>query len=287
MNIISFFTSKVFLRHLALAFILGIVLIFLIIQGLDAYTRNGEVIIVPSLFGKNTDSLVEYSDNDYLQYIVADSLYDSKLKPGTVAFQHPTAAAKVKTGRKIYLSIVAKMPEMVTMPNLLDLSVRRAIDVLKFSHLEVERIVFEDDMALNAIIGQKYRNRSIAQGEELPSGSLITIVAGNGLNNNGVPVPYLLGKNVADAKESIQKSSFNIGSLDTLIREENATYIVYDQVPASNPENPPMLLPGSYISLKITINRGFNYDSLPFYFRAVDSIQIDSSALEEEEEFEF
>jgi len=267
---------------LALAFILGIVLIFLIIQGLDIYTLNGEVIVIPALSGCDADSLVENSDKNNLQFIIADSLFDSQQKPGTVAFQHPTAGGKVKTGRKIYLSIVAKMPEMVTMPNLIDLSVRRAIDVIKFSHLEVEKLVFENDMALNAIIGQRLSGRNIRQGEKIPSGSAITIVAGNGLSNQGVPVPYLLGKPVDKAKEAILKSSFNIGRLDTLIKEENATYIVYDQEPLSNPDNPGLLTAGTPISIKITINRGFSYDSLAYYYRAVDSIAIDTTSMEEE-----
>lgn len=275
MSFKSFLISKAFFKSLALAIVVMVLMIVLTIKGLDYYTDNGSYILIPRLEHMDSDSLRVLSSTDYLQYEVIDSMYADDYMPGTVVLQNPTPGAKVKKGRKVYLSIVAKTPEMVKMPNLLDLSIRRAIDVVKYAHLKVEKIEFIDDFAMNAVIEQLYQGDTIAPDSLLPSGASITLIAGNGYNKNGVSVPFVIGKSLAEARKVIQKASFNIGRIDTLNENFEDRLLVYQQYPEADPLHPSKAAMGSEISLKLRSDLNFNFDSIIQYYNSPDSLRYD------------
>jgi len=280
MSFKSFLISKAFFKQLGLMIIIGILLIFAIIKGLDVYTHNGEVIIVPHLKSADADSLVYLSSEAYLQYVIADSIFSDDLIPGTVVSQHPTPESKVKQGRKIYLSIVARTPEMVTMPNLIDLSIRRAVDVILHSHLKIKKIDFKDDIALNAILGQKIGSTDIPADTMLASGSYITLIAGNGHIKNGVPVPFLIGQTLQEAQRSILQSSFNIGDIDTIDIDYGNSFKVFRQYPYSDPLDYSSRALGSKISLILKPDNLINFDSLVLLLRTPDTANMDSEIID-------
>lgn len=282
MSLKSFLISKTFFKHLALLLLCGIVLIFVVIKGLDLYTDNGEVIRIPKFEHMDADSLLVHSDSDYLQFVVIDSMYSNGRFPGTVVLQHPKEGARVKKGRKVYLSIVAKTPEMVHMPNLKDLSIRRAVDVVNYAHLNLKRIEFVDDMALNAVIEQLYNGDTIAPDSLLPSGSQITLLVGNGFNKTGASVPFLLGKTAEEAQELIMKSSFNTGRIDTLAENFDEDWRVYEQNPFVDFYERETYPLGTRISIKLRSSLGFNFDSLVSFYHLSDSMRSDSLLINEE-----
>lgn len=282
MSFKSFLISKSFFKQVGLIAIVGIVLLFAIIKALDVYTHHGEFIIVPSLENNDADSLVVLSSIEHLQYSIVDSIYSDNRMPGTVVSHNPKEGSKVKQGRKVYLSIVAKTPEMVIMPNLLDLSIRRAVDVVQHSHLKVKNIVFEDDIALNAVIGQRIDTLEIPYDSLLASGSQITLVAGNGYKRFGAVLPFILGKNARDARNTILRSSFNMGRIDTLKENAESDLRVYIQTPFSDPLKPESAPIGSEISFVLRSSQFFNFDSLVAFYYSPDSIRYDSLSINEE-----
>lgn len=276
MSFKSFLISKAFFKHLAILFGVIIVLIFTTIKALDIYTDNGEFIIIPNFESCDADSLMYLSSKEYLQYSVVDSMYSDERLPGTVVMQNPKAGAKVKSGRKVYLSIVAKTPELVKMPNLVDLSIRRAIDVLNYAHLKVDKIEFADDIALNAILTQIYNGDTIKPDTLIPSGSYIKLIAGNGFRNSGLTVPFLIGKTPEKARELILKSSFNIGKVDTLWENFETQWRVYEQTPHVDPLEPVIFPIGRKIDIKVRSAMGYNFDSVLTYYQLPDSLRHDS-----------
>lgn len=282
MSLKSFLISKAFFKSLAIAFVVVVIMVFVTIKGLSYYTDNGSYILVPKLEHRDADSLRVLSSTDYLQYEVIDSMYADDYMPGTVVLQNPTSGAKVKKGRKVYLSIVAKTPELVSMPNLLDLSIRRAIDVVHYAHLKVERIEFADDIALNAVIEQLYKGDTIAPDSLLPSGSRITLVVGNGYHKTGATVPFVLGKNLEQAKKTILKASFNIGRIDTLQEDYEGRWFVYEQRPFADPMHPSKAPLGSNISLKLRSSLNYNFDSIIEFYNSPDSVRYDSLMFQNE-----
>jgi len=262
--------------------IVGVLLLFAIIKGLDFYTHNGEYIIVPNLKSFDADSLIVLSSVDYLQYKIMDSVYADDKMPGTVVTQNPKSGSKVKQGRKIYLSIVAKTPEMVSMPNLIDLSIRRAVDVVQHSHLNIREIQFEDDIALNAVIGQKIFMMDVPPDTLVASGTAITLVVGNGYKKKGVVVPFILGKTAKEAKSIILKSSFNMGKIDTLQENYEGELKVYQQFPFADPLHPETSGLGSEISFVLRSVHHYNFDSIMEFYNAPDSIRYDSLRINED-----
>lgn len=254
----------------------------MIIKVLDIYTNHGDFILIPHLDHANADSLIANSDEDYLQYFIVDSIYADEKMPGTVVMQYPKAGAKVKKGRKIYLSIVAKTPEMVAMPNLIDLSIRRAVDVVQYAHLQIQEIQFEDDIALNAVIKQMINDRIVPPDSLLPSGTKIILVAGNGYNKTGIPLPFLIGKTANQARQLILKSSFNMGAIDTLSEDYAGDWKVYEQTPFADPLKVETFELGSRISIKLRSAHHFNFDSLLGFYNLPDSLRYDTVMMNEE-----
>ncbi len=66
-----------------------------------------------------------------MRYQVIDSVYTSLVPRGCVAEQNPKPGFKVKKWRNIALTINAFSPEMVAMPNLVDLPLRQAIALIE------------------------------------------------------------------------------------------------------------------------------------------------------------
>lgn len=276
MSFKSFLISKVFFKHLVLAFIAVVVLIFITIKALDIYTNHGDFILVPDLESRNADSLIMLSDEDYLRYEIFDSVYNDDLYPGVVVLQNPKQGSKVKAGRKIYLSIVARSPEMVKMPNLIDLTVRRAVDILHYSHLKVEKLEFTDDIALNAVLMQYITGDTIHADSLIPSRSAISLLVGNGYIKEGITVPFLIGKTIEESQNIILKSSFNVGNVDTLVENFDSDWLVYAQTPKTDPLHPSKYDIGGKIDLKVRSELGYNFDSVLHYYNLPDSLRIDN-----------
>lgn len=270
MSFRQFIISKSFFKQLGIILGLSLVLLFIVISGLKSYTDHGEYILVPHLHGLNGDSLVENSDPYFLQYILIDSLYDANEKPGGVFKQSPLAGAKVKKGRKVYVTIVAKGQEFVAMPNLVDLSIRSAIDLIIQSRLNVNQLIFIDNFARNAVLAQLIRQDTIAPDTLVHVGTPINLIIGNGYNPAGVYVPFLIGKMAEDARELILKSGLNFGGADTLGRSRDDLR-VYQQYPYSNQKESLFLGDAVRIVLRSGVN--FKFDSL------VSRLRSDTSRL--------
>lgn len=263
MNFRSFIISKTFFKHLGIILVLSLVLLFVVIKSLDNYTGQGEYILIPQLNDLNGDSLVANSDLNFLQYVVIDSVYDAKVSPGGVSRQNPLAGAKVKKGRKVYLTIVAKGREYIPMPNLVDLSIRRAIDVISQSRLLVNQLIFVDNFARNAVLAQLIRQDTIPPDSLILIGSPINLIVGNGHNPSGVSIPILIGKTAEEARDIILKSGLNFGGLDTMNGSLPENLRVYQQNPEFSNANSLFLGDAMRFSLRSAID--FDFDSLLFH----------------------
>lgn len=273
MSFKRFIISKTFFKHLGLIFGVAIVLLFVVIKGLDIYTQQGDYILVPELQNHDGDSLVVNSDPQFFQYVLIDSIFDAKIRPGGVSHQHPLAGAKVKKGRKIYLTIVSKSREFIPMPNLVDLSIRRAIDVVQQSRLKVNQLIFVENFARNAVLAQLIRQDSIPPDSLILIGTAINLVVGNGHNPTGVHPPFLIGKTAHEARDIILKSSLNFGGADTLWGSLRGDLRVFEQYPHFDQKGAVFLGDEMSIVLRSAIN--FNFDSLVFNMLN-DTITIDS-----------
>ena len=235
MSLKNFILSKLFLKNLgyAIVIIVGAVLVLLI--WMNFYTRHGQARPVPNFIGLTMDQTVKLAKKSRLRYQVIDSIYTTIVPRGCVAEQNPKPGFKVKKWRNVVLTINAFHPEMVAMPNLVDLPKRQAILLAESSGLEIGLLKYRPDLSIDVVIDQQFNGKNINTGDSLQKGSVIDLVLGKGLSNQRTPVPNLVGMRLDPAKDKILSSSLNLGTFeyDNTIRKEADTIhaFVYKQNP--------------------------------------------------------
>ena len=85
---------------------------------------------------------------------VTDSVYVKRMKRGAVYRQNPAPGSKVKSGRRIALTINAVNAKKITMPNLVGFSMRQAKAELLSRGLVLGRLIYVKDMATNNVLRQ-------------------------------------------------------------------------------------------------------------------------------------
>ena len=103
--------SKKFLKHFSVSLGIFAVLIWIIFLSLNLYTKHGQYLTVPNFTGKNINEVVGNLDYGDFGFTVIDSVFDLKSPKGMIVRQDPYPDSKVKSNRKIYLTIVSTNPE--------------------------------------------------------------------------------------------------------------------------------------------------------------------------------
>lgn len=202
---------------------------------LNLYTRHGKELEVPDFYGMSIAEATAGAALNDMTVEVTDSIYVSGLKPGAVYRQIPKAGSAVKKGRKIRLTINAFMPKTVLMPNLEGLSMRQARAELSTIGLNTGKLIYEEDIATNNVLGQMHKGREIAPGSRIRTGSTIDLVLGLNPSDNATFIPDMLGMNARNAVELLLESSLNIGEIiyDNTVRtnEDSIKAVIYRQIP--------------------------------------------------------
>lgn len=181
MSIIKFVTSKVFLKQLALAVVVVLVVGFLALRYLKFSTNHGDFVEVPELKGKTLEVVqIEIDDND-LNMVVQDSAnYNPKYPRYSVIDQQPEAGSLVKENRKIYLTLNPSGYKKVGIPNIIRRTLRQARPTLEALGFQVGNITYINDIGLDEVIEVKYKGEKINPGTMLEKTTKIDLVLGNG-----------------------------------------------------------------------------------------------------------
>ncbi len=254
----DFIKSKYFFIQLFLAAVLAIIIFWLSLRFLDIYTLHGRTITVPDLEGLYEEDVKTLLDDLNLNYTIHDSIYDETRKRGTVAAQEPVAETDVKRRRTIYLTMVAKLPEMVTVPDLTDLTLRQAIALLNNHGLKVGNLEYAPSIAKNAVIKQKYKHGTIKPGTMLETGTPIDLVLGDGMSESHVPAPFIIGLTRQEARMQINRASLNLGN-EIYLDDDSVNVKVYKQ-------EPDPLKDAAKLKLGSTVN---------IYYRSADEFDFD------------
>ncbi len=240
MSLKEFFLSRQFLKQLGLAFIIVVGFVLLMLLYLNIYTRHGQSRPVPDFFGltmKQTDSLARKSK---MRYQVVDSVFTSFVPRGCIVEQNPKPGFKVKKWRNISLIINAFRPEMVAMPNLVDLPLNQAIANIKGAGLEMGTLSYKPDLSKNMVLNQKHNGKDIIEGDSLQKGAIIDLVLGKGFSNQRTLVPDLIGMTLEPARDRILRASMNLGTYKfdntILTSDDSLNAFVYKQNPEFDEE---------------------------------------------------
>ncbi len=258
MGFFYFLRRKKFYIHVGIAIVLTFFLLWLSFQVLKLYTRHGDTISIQDFNGMTLEEIKAEGLDKHFNFVVEDSVYDPTKDKGIIIQQNPLPFSKVKKGRKVYLTIVAKNPEKISMPDLTDLSLRQALVILESSGLRVDSLEYITHFAENAILGQMFKNKEIEPGTLIEKGSKIKLVIGSGYSQKKLPIPFLIGKKQKAAIKLIHRASFNIGNEYFLDGRDTATARIYQQEPSWDSDT--ILQHGNYIDVWYRSEELFDFD---------------------------
>lgn len=171
-----------------------------------------------------------------LDYAVMDSSYDPEEKPLSILNQDPAPDSKVKSGRKIYITVNMAQPPQTEVPNIeLGTSYISVREILESKGLRIGEVIYKPfeykDVFLDMHL--KGESKTLQPGSKIPKGSKIDLVLGNGLGDTKVDLPDFTMLTYMEAVTLIQLKELSLGTViatGTITDSTNA--FVYRQDPA-------------------------------------------------------
>ncbi len=240
MSLKEFVKSRVFIKHLALAVVMGVGLIFILIIWLNIYTRHGQSRPVPDVRGLTLQDASYTARKNKMKINVIDSVYTSFVPRGCIAEQQPLPGHRVKKGRTITVTINAFNPEMVAVPDLVGLPLRQALAQIETAGLQMGQRSYVADITVDFVLKQKIHGVEVAPGDSVQKGMVIDLVIGKGLSDMHTTMPNLMGLTLIKAKDEILTYSLNLGAslFDETVAtaSDSAAAFIYKQNPAYGPD---------------------------------------------------
>jgi len=217
-----------------LGLILGVLIVLMIF--LRIYTRHNQEQPTPTLLGMAVEEAAEVIADNNLRIEIADSVYIFNKKPGSVIAQNPEPGTMVKKNRRVFVTINAKNPIKIEIPNIVGYTLRQAKAILEQEGFEVGTLYFRPDLGLNNVLEQRFEGKIAEPGTRIPKGSKIDLVLGQGMQGERTGIPLLIGLKLNDAVSRIIEASLNVGRIrydETIITHNDSLDArVYSQYPA-------------------------------------------------------
>ena len=197
-----------------------LILVLVLNIGLKVGTRHNDTIVVPNFVGMSIDDARLVADDNDLNIVVRDSIFDVDLPGGTVVDQLPGTSdvrdVTVKPGRKIYVTINAYSRRQVDVPYVAKQTLRQALNQLERSGLTVDKLVYEADMT-----STDYVEKQVVRGKEVTPSSRRTVPVGTGVtlhvtyhrNDQNTFTPRVVGLSLAKAKSTLWDHGLNVGKV--------------------------------------------------------------------------
>tara|TARA_R110002051_G_scaffold76952_5_gene140382 strand:+ start:119 stop:706 length:588 start_codon:yes stop_codon:yes gene_type:complete len=180
-NFLNFLKSKVFFIQLGLALLVLILFVFGVLQWLKSSTNHNEFVEVPDLAKLSVTQMRKVIEDADLRYEVLDSAnYNPEYPRFSVIEQNPPAGNKVKQNRMIYVTVNPSGYKKVTVPDIIQVTLRNATAKLRAVGLDVQRVTYIDEFGKDMVYRIKYKGKYIEEGYKLPKTSKIELICGNG-----------------------------------------------------------------------------------------------------------
>ena len=174
----SFLKSKQFFLHFGIALVTVLIMLWILVKSLNSYTQHGDSVEVPDFKGKTIAELNGFIEGKDVRYLIIDSIYAPKEKPGVVIRQDPETKTQVKHNRTIYLYVTGLLPPQMTMPKLVDRSERQAILMLESYGLKIGRITQIAGDCNGCVLGQFIKGKAVEPGTRINKGTVVDLSIG-------------------------------------------------------------------------------------------------------------
>ena len=201
-----------FIKILKNPFVISLLLAVLILWGLiygtlvwlDIYTRHNEAVVIPDVKGMTIEEAAPFLAEKGIRYNIIDSVFSKDVDPGAIVEIVPTPGSKVKEGRIVFVTIIAKTSQMARIPEVQDLSFRQAYALLTsigFKAIEVKYVAGDyKDLA----IGVEWNGKILEEGQHVPLNAHLTLVVSGGFEES----------------DSLALDSLNMAPVESLDSEE-------------------------------------------------------------------
>lgn len=231
-KLFAYLKTENFRKNLIIAIVSVAIFLVIIFFSLRFYTRHGEGVPVPKLMGLSVDKAVEVLEAQGFRYQI-DSVYQMDKQPGVVVEQDPDANTNVKLNRTIYLTIITRNAPNVGFPDVFASTYLEARAVLGNYGIKIGDTTYTSDIVRDRILEVHYKGQNVHKGDEIPKGSIVSLVLGDGRGASEVDLPNVSGLTLTEAIFSLKGSSLEMGSI---IYEgsitDSTTAKVIRQVPA-------------------------------------------------------
>lgn len=168
------------LIHIACMIVLTLLIIICVFKWMKSYTRHGQYISVPDVSGMFESEAGDILAANGLRYEIASYKYDKEVVEGGIIEQTPKAGANVKQDRTVFLTLNSGKEPMRAIPDLADnSSLRAAESQIWGAGFKLGTTIYIDG-DLDWVYEIRYQDKKVEAGTEIPEGSTLTIVAGNG-----------------------------------------------------------------------------------------------------------
>ena len=229
--------------------IISVVIVSLLVIGVFGYfigkifkVEKDEEVEIPELIGKNYDEMVEKYGPQGFEIIQKAADYSPDYAEGAISEQNPSAGTKT-TDKKIYVK-VSKGQKLVKVENIEGKDIKVAKYTLEntLGFIVEEEKEISETVAEGIVISQEYKD------VERPYGSIIKVKVSSGDGKERVFVPNVVGKNVTDAKTTLESMKLKV----EIAYDEDSTKSNGTVLAQSYPQNKE-LKEGDLIT--ITVNR--------------------------------
>lgn len=196
----SFRQNRFFWLNILAMIIVLVAVVYGVLKGLDVYTRHGQAVTVPDIKGMSVAQAQQLLLNRGLSGVVSDSTYVKKLPAGSILDHNPSAGQRVKQGRIVYLTINTLSVPLCNVPDVADNSSLRQAEArllaAGFRLDSIRKIPGEIDWVYSV----EYKGRPLAIGEQVPVGSMLRLVVGNGEKEPELETDFLGVEDTAGAE---------------------------------------------------------------------------------------
>ena len=215
-----FYRRKPIISHIILIGIFCLLLLMGLYVGLKRGTRLGSTIAVPNFLGMNIEEAYALADENDLNIVVRDSIFDVDLPGGTIVDQLPRLSTvrdvTVKPGRKIYVTTNAYNRRMVDIPYVAKQTLRQALNQIERSGLTISKLSYEPDMTSTDYVLAQYVGRKEilpTTNGKYPVGTGVTLKVSYRRDESSVYVPCMVGLSLQQAKHVLWDSGLNVGKI--------------------------------------------------------------------------
>lgn len=165
--------------NLGIMIVVGIAIVYAALLYIDYFTEHGKYKIVPDVEGLLLSDATAMIEHEGFRWEVTDSVYNNTIAPGAVVEQNPKEGSKVKSVRKIYVSINAVAPRKISFPTIQETSFRQGLSLLEGLGFKDIKVVKKSSPYDGLILYVVTDGKRITKGDMVSINSKITLYVGD------------------------------------------------------------------------------------------------------------